>query len=666
METLTKYEDFRASLLTLLEQHGLNQNAVRDTIATYPNTFSLNDEIVELRPKIIICGTHISADFCYAWESCDELHVCPRFVLGDCMDDSCSLGHCWTTDHNRKILQSFNMDKLPSKTLCKLIRCTFSELSPVKSLDVCQSYNKGKCGRRLCSSLHICLNFVIRGGNCGLPSCLLNHYTTEPSVCKLLESHGLPSNGCPKDIIAAVLAQNQSLANQACSQRHVRRLSTSSSLSALSPNPQRGTSTSVWSHFYKGDVPVPEICYSSVEGKCQFEAEGCTRLHAKEHFHWQVSEISDQWFNLQNSQVISLERAYCDPAQESVTIPRLDTALVTPTNPLLSLLGRDLWSADLITLTLKDSSRDKILNLRRLSTEKTEDDVPASVFLWYYFFDGSWVEYGRPNPAAKDDLTYDVSCESIEQTFNTPAHQEMSLGKKEKIDFQSMFHVKGSSHKWPVRRRPKRHLEEAEASGDHDQILPSSWEAMDPDERLRIVDLPPWHTEHEQVLQLLHTSLQDVKVLKVERVQNPFIWRAMQNKIEELSVWYGDVDKVDIRTLFHGTDVEVIKHICTENFDWRLHGSRFGQKYGHGAYFATEADKALEYCTYDLLNQRYLLVAQVVVGTAVQGDSTMHCPPQNPATSIPYNSTVDDEFDPTIIVKYDKQEYYPQYIITLG
>lgn len=666
METLTKYDSFRASLLILLEQHGLNQNAVRDTITTYPNTFNLSDEIAELRPKITICDAHISHDFCYAWESCDDLHICPRYVMGDCKDDSCSLGHCWTTDHNRKILQSFNMDRLPSEILCTLIRGTFNERTPTKSLDVCQSYNKGTCKRRQCSSLHICLNFVIQGGICGLQSCQLNHYTTEPSVCKLLERHGLPSNRCSKDIIATLLAQNQSLSSQAYTLRRVKRSSTASSINTPSPNLQRGTSNTVWSHFYKGDVPVPEICYSSVEGKCQSEAQGCSRLHAKEHFHWQVSESSEQWFNLQNSQVISLERAYCDPAQESVTIPRLDTALVTPTNPLLSLLGRDLWSADLVNQNLKDSSGEKILNLRRLCTEKTEMNVPASTFLWYYFYDGNWVKYGCRNPSAEADLVYDVSSESIEVAYNTPDCQEMPLKENNKIDFQGMVHINRLSHKWPIRRRPKSHLEEAKTGIEHNKNLPSHWEVMNPEDRLRIVDLPPWCTEYEQVLELLHTSLQDVKVLKVERVQNPFLWRALQNKIEELSLWYGDTEKVDVRTLFHGTDVDVIKHICTENFDWRLHGSRFGQKYGHGAYFATDAAKALEYCTYDPLNQRYLLVAQAVVGTIVQGDYSMHCPPQNPVTGIPYNSTVDDEFEPTIIVKYDKQEYYPQYIITLS
>lgn len=665
VETLAKYKDFRTSLLTLLEQDGLNQNAVRYTINTYSNTFCLSDETAELRPEVTICDAHVSDKFCYAWESCDNLHICPVYVEGVCDNDCCPLGHSWSTDHNLKILQSFNMDKLTADNLRNLIQLTLSEVNP---LDVCRNYNSDVCQRRECHSLHICLDFITGNANCPLPSCNLNHYTSEPSVCKLLEDHGIPSNGCAKEIVAKVLAQNLDLSKKVKDHKK-----DPSAISAepepdtdLDPEPI-GLSSTVWSHFYKGDVPKPEICYLSVEGRCQLEALGCPRLHAMEHYHWQVSKDSIQWFNLQSLQVNTLERAFCDPAKERVTIPRLDITLVTTSNPLLSLMGRDLWRADFTMNTLTDSAEEKTLTLRRLCTEKTENKIEPRIFVWYYIYENNWIEYGRPNPALEDEFDCNVSSEDIEEAYNNQT--TFSLMKLNYINFQSMTHVNEFLYECKVRRRPKPHLREEKderEEGNVIQNLPSGWNVMDSEERLRVVDLPPWHEEHEQVVALLQSSLIKVKAVKVERIQNPFLWRAIQNKIEQLTASYGGSEKVNVCTLFHGTDVDVVKYICTENFDWRLHGSRFGQKFGRGAYFSTEADKALEYCMPDAKNQRYLFVARVVVGMTVEGDSSMVRPPKNPEMGVPFDSTVNDVYDPTIIVKYDKQEYYPEYIVTLA
>lgn len=119
-----------------------------------------------------------------------------------------------------------------------------------------------------------------------------------------------------------------------------------------------------------------------------------------------------------------------------------------------------------------------------------------------------------------------------------------------------------------------------------------------------------------------------------------------------------------MKRLFHGTNFSVIECICAKNFDWRLHGSVTGRKYGRGSYFAVDAAKALCHSQPDSGKRKYLFVAKVIVGTVVKGHSTMVRPPRNQETGQLYDSTVDDDIRPTIIVKYDKQEYYPEYLLT--
>ena len=62
-------------------------------------------------------------------------------------------------------------------------------------------------------------------------------------------------------------------------------------------------------------------------------------------------------------------------------------------------------------------------------------------------------------------------------------------------------------------------------------------------------------------------------------------------------------------------------------------------------------------------DQKFMMVASVLVGYTTKGSSSMTRPPLNSATGMLYDTTVDDEKNPRRFVKYDKQEYYPEYVI---
>lgn len=195
-----------------------------------------------------------------------------------------------------------------------------------------------------------------------------------------------------------------------------------------------------------------------------------------------------------------------------------------------------------------------------------------------------------------------------------------------------------------------------DTSGD----LPSFWESMQPEERVRLVQVASGSAEYQSVVALMRGAAHNL--VKMERIQNPYMWRALQNKIKEMTVLYGgDVNKVNVRQLFHGTRSDIVASICAENFDWRLHGTSAGQTCGRGTYFSPNFNTSHGYCRADPSGLKYMFIARVAVGSITGGNcSTVH-PPVNPATGVPFESSGDGT---NVVVKYDKQEYCPEYTLT--
>lgn len=430
-----------------------------------------------------------------------------------------------------------------------------------------------------------------------------------------------------------------------------------------------------WAQDVQGNVAVPEICYYSVEGMCRDEGSGCKRLHSSEHFHWQVMKQNENWYNLPEQQVITLEHSFCNPAEDGVDLPRIDpTHLKASARGLLILMGRDTWSADFKTMMLTNSSKSQILKIRRLCTQYIDgQEIKPSNFLWYFLdIKKNWVQYGLSDTTGEAKLIVNATSKDIEKHYRqNPAstYSFKSTAFHYVLDFTSMTQTNQKTNVVrQVRRRPEPHLKDQKQDSEDEKKpkdLPSSWEIMQPEERVRTVTLAPSSSEYQTVTALLNGHISTSDVIKIDRVQNPYLWRAFGNKITEMSSVLGDKTKVDVRQLFHGTNHNVVSSICAENFDWRLHGSSTGQLYGRGTYFSTDAAYSYKYCGPDGAGMKNLFIAQVAVGAFTVGNSSMVRPPPNPATGMLFDSTVDRESNPSIIVKYDKQEYYPEYILTL-
>ena len=118
--------------------------------------------------------------------------------------------------------------------------------------------------------------------------------------------------------------------------------------------------------------------------------------------------------------------------------------------------------------------------------------------------------------------------------------------------------------------------------------------------------------------------------------------------------------------LYHGTSSDLVDVIAADNFDFRMAGERVGALYGNGAYFASTAKYSDLYASKDQSGLKSMFVAKVLVGKFCQGESGMKRPPYIDPDDFrkgQYDSVVNNTASPTIFCVFDKNQYYPEYVV---
>ena len=441
-------------------------------------------------------------------------------------------------------------------------------------------------------------------------------------------------------------------------------------------SPKNETKTK-WSHLLCGEVEIAEICFNSVESLCPKENSGCDRLHSTNYYHWQVKEQDGgSWMNLPLEQSKALEINYCDPSVVSFQLPPLGVSALS--NDFISLKhamkGRSKWKVDFESLSLILESNDTqkmFLKLRRLAVEKVQHkNLPANQFSWYFLdINGIWIEYGKKDSTGKHDACSSTSL-AIEQSYQQDCSGIISISNskyKYKLDFRKMIQKNYSTTtERPMRRRPFPHLRKNSDDSSTSVNLPPTWTLMGMDDEWFKVTLSASSTEYQNLVALVkQRGGASINIIRIQRIQNKFLYYPYINKMKQLKTVYKNEKQLNIQQLFHGTRPNVVEEICEQNFDWRLHGSNSGQNFGRGTYFAMSPSYSYNYATVDNDGLKYIFIAKVIVGSLVIGNSSMVRPPKNPSTNALYESSCDNITTPTIIVKYDKQEYYPEYILVV-
>ncbi|KAJ7345856.1 hypothetical protein JRQ81_001806 [Phrynocephalus forsythii] len=226
-------------------------------------------------------------------------------------------------------------------------------------------------------------------------------------------------------------------------------------------------------------------------------------------------------------------------------------------------------------------------------------------------------------------------------------------GRSYKVAIQKM-QADGQGKTVPIKRIIK-----DEGTGE----LPPLWEDMK-GTHVKVIGLQPTSQEYQQVEAAFQKRCPRHKIEKIERVQNPYLWRLYQVKKKELDKKNGH--KNNEKLLFHGTPGSSLTEINHIGFN-RSYAGKNAAAIGKGTYFAVNADYSAQniYSTPDPNGRKYMYYARVLTGDYCCGDhSLVTPPPKNTGGFDLYDSVADNVNHPSMFVIFFDNQAYPEYIIT--
>ncbi|XP_078622013.1 uncharacterized protein LOC144888119 [Branchiostoma floridae x Branchiostoma japonicum] len=622
---------------------------------------------------------------CLEADRCRDVHVCSEFVRGRCTADiTCDLNHesYFDTPHTRKILSEFCMANTDQRAVIKtlLIPPTTAASEPPVPRSLQTTATKKPVASIATPSTHSALQPNILAPTpvqMVKPKATSTATTLQPVLSPLVQvARTLPSNVPP--LVQVVTPKPTSTATML-------QANTSSTAQVMQP---------------KAKAPDPNeerildsdttICEDFLAGQC-LKSRLCGNHHIKTPYLWQYKDYKSEsraqgaeWVSFSPEVVAKIEQVFSQPSNLSCNLGNVETRLYG-------------WTVhfDKMELEISDSYPSKRVQIRRLSTPSSVESTSgswATKWVWYWDNNGSWCQYGK---SVKPGTSASITSDDIERAYVTkqPTYNFQTTEWKYTLDFTGMYQLNLNprySTRRNVRRRPTFVLFQSasnrrtshttsQSSSVTRGSLPPTWELMPPNEAFIRVRLAPRDPEFMEVEQLFRQTMRhDMIIHKIERVQNPRLWekysmnkqQMMQRSMESrhgrsgvTRTHYGS--PLDERKLFHGTDPDIIKGICHQNFDFRLSGKN-ATVYGKGSYFAKNADYSHAYSNASCDGTRYMFLANVLVGKYTRGEQNIPRPPpidpSDPYGDL-YDSCVNNEANPTIFVVFKDDQCYPAYLI---
>ncbi|XP_065148690.2 poly(ADP-ribose) polymerase family member 14-related sequence 1 isoform X2 [Paramisgurnus dabryanus] len=196
------------------------------------------------------------------------------------------------------------------------------------------------------------------------------------------------------------------------------------------------------------------------------------------------------------------------------------------------------------------------------------------------------------------------------------------------------------------------------------ESIPQHWSPMNNKDLFQGFILKTTDPEYNDVLTRFRATCPNNNVSKIERIQNPGMWKNYQNNkcVMELKNGHQNNEK----RLFHGTSEQTINHINKSGFN-RSYAGKNAAAYGNGTYFALNASYSANN-TYSVPNaqgQKHMYLCRVLTGDYTRGNGGMIVPPpKNTTTADLYDTVVDNQAAPTIFVVFRDDNAYPEYLIT--
>ncbi|XP_036098481.1 protein mono-ADP-ribosyltransferase PARP14 [Molossus molossus] len=221
------------------------------------------------------------------------------------------------------------------------------------------------------------------------------------------------------------------------------------------------------------------------------------------------------------------------------------------------------------------------------------------------------------------------------------------------VDLKTYTATDANRHSLPVRRIMKSEVE-----------IPGHWSDMK-QQQVCLVELQRGHAEYNQVADAFNKTCSQFKILKIERIQNPALWKAYQTKKKIMDAKNGQIQNEKL--LFHGTDANSLPHVNLHGFN-RSYAGKNAVAYGKGTYFAVNANYSANntYSKPDINGIKHMYYVRVLTGLYECGNQSLIVPPpKNPQHPIDlYDTVTDNVRNPSLFVVFYDYQAYPEYLIT--
>uniref|UniRef100_A0A8C9ZUD0 TCDD inducible poly(ADP-ribose) polymerase n=1 Tax=Sander lucioperca TaxID=283035 RepID=A0A8C9ZUD0_SANLU len=427
-----------------------------------------------------------------------------------------------------------------------------------------------------------------------------------------------------------------------------------------------------------------DICVDFLQGQCVY-GNDCAHHHTVLPYHWQIRRTNNQtWQSIADDSQEQLERLYCNPDNEQVR---------------LKFQGR-VFSLDFGAMRVCDLEFDRV---RRLTTPASPLPIPTTnpnptpncqtVWKYYCRDNFGWREYSEP--VVK--LIEEASSRGLKEVRFITLQNQYILNIREGFQQNAIFGFRRQIKKRPmfmssVMLTP--HLQTlsgisssplpcSSSSSSMDlsvshplspttinppSLFPETWLPMTMSQDFLQVPVSREDRSYRTVYSLFHKTVSETKfrILKIQRVQNPFLWEKYKRKKEYMSRRMSEMDRLlSERHLFHGTSADVVEGICKHNFDPRVCG-KHATMFGQGSYFARKAVYSHNFSKRSPKGVHCMFLAKVLTGRFTVGNPSMRRPPpinlRDPSSDL-YDSCVDNWVDPQIYVIFNDDQSYPYFII---
>ncbi|CAI9175696.1 unnamed protein product [Rangifer tarandus platyrhynchus] len=194
--------------------------------------------------------------------------------------------------------------------------------------------------------------------------------------------------------------------------------------------------------------------------------------------------------------------------------------------------------------------------------------------------------------------------------------------------------------------------------------LPPYWSDMK-QQKVCVVELQPDHPEYRTVASKFHETCAQFIIEKIERIQNPELWKHYQTKKNNMDAKNGQM--TNEKLLFHGTDADSVALVNGKGFN-RSYAGKNATAYGKGTYFAVNASYSASdvYSRPGINGKKHMYYVRVLTGFYTLGNSSLIVPPpkdhQNPIDL--YDTVTDCLQKPNLFVVFYDYQAYPEYLIT--